>query len=294
MTKTALERYHARMQRVLDYIDQHLDSELGLTTLSGVAAFSKHHFHRQFTATFGLSVHRYVQLARMKRASYRLAFRSSTSIIEVAMDAGYEAPEAFARAFRQRFGQLPSAFRKSPDWEPWLAAFGPLTNARTMLMTTSYCADDVTILDMPATPVAVMEHRGDPTRIGETIRRFIAWRKAVGLSPKLSATYNVFHSDPRTTPPADFHLDLCAATDRAIAPNEQGVEAGLIPAGRCAVLRVIGSSDDLEPAALYLYRDWLPASGEEARDFPLYCQRVSFFPDVPEHEVVTDLFLPLR
>jgi AraC family transcriptional regulator len=39
------------------------------------------------------------------------------------MDAGYDAPDAFARAFRQRFGQLPSSFRKSPDWEPWLAAF---------------------------------------------------------------------------------------------------------------------------------------------------------------------------
>jgi len=59
-------------------------------------------------------------------------------------------------------------------------------------------------------------------------------------------------------------------------------------------LRVVGSSDDLEPAALFLYRNWLPASGEETRDFPLYCQRVSFFPDVPEHEAITDLFLPLR
>ena len=37
-----------------------------------------------------------------------------------------------------------------------------------------------------------------------------------------------------------------------------------------------------------------PASGEEPRDFPLYFQRVSFFPDVPEHEAITDVFLPLR
>ena len=57
---------------------------------------------------------------------------------------------------------------------------------------------------------------------------------------------------------------------------------------------MVGSSDDLEPAALFLYRDWLPASGEETRDFPLYCQRVSLFPNVPEHEAITDLFLPLR
>jgi len=29
-------------------------------------------------------------------------------------------------------------------------------------------------------------------------------------------------------------------------------------------------------------------------DFPIYCQRLSFFPEVPEHETVADLFLPLR
>ena len=61
--KEALQDYLGRMRRVLDYIDRHLDSDLDLETVSGVAAFSKFHFHRQFTATFGLSVHRYVQLA---------------------------------------------------------------------------------------------------------------------------------------------------------------------------------------------------------------------------------------
>src|SRR5689334_21877474 len=99
--KAAFQNYHARMQRALDYIDQHLDGNLDLETVSRVAAFSKFHFHRQFTATFGLSVHRYVQLTRMKRASYRLADRES--VTDIAMDVGYEAPDAFARAFRQRF-----------------------------------------------------------------------------------------------------------------------------------------------------------------------------------------------
>ena len=72
MTAT-LQNYQARLQRALDYIDRHLDGDLDLATVSGIAAFSKFHFHRQFTATFGLSVHRYVQLARMKRASQRTA-----------------------------------------------------------------------------------------------------------------------------------------------------------------------------------------------------------------------------
>lgn len=77
-------------------------------------------------------------------------------------------------------------------------------------------------------------------------------------------------------------------------PDGEAIKAGSIPAGRRAVLRVEGSSDNLEPAALYLYRDWLPASGEEPGDFPLYCQRITYFPDVAENQAITELFLPLR
>lgn len=294
MMTAALRHYQDRMQRVLDHIDRHLDDDLDLDTLSGVAAFSKYHFHRQFAATFGLTVHRYVQLARLKRASYRLAYRDAQSVTDIAMDAGYDAPDAFARAFRQRFGQSPSSFRKTPDWEPWLAAFGPLENARSKLMQTTYTPDDVTIRDVSPIPVAIMEHRGDPATIGATIQRFIAWRKAMGLSPKISTTFNVFHSDPRNTPPADYRMDLCVGTDQPIEAKGERIELGTIPGGRCAVLRIVGHSHDLEPAAIYLYRDWLPASGEEARDFPLYCQHLSLFPDVPAHEAVLELFLPLK
>src|SRR3569623_2356914 len=133
--KTALQNYSERMQRVLDHIDRHLDGDLDLDTVRRVAAFSKFPFHRQFMATFGLSLHRYVQLARLKRASHRLASEGARSVTEIAMDAGYDAPDAIARAFRRRIGQSPASFRKSPDWAPWLAAFGPLDNARSKLMT---------------------------------------------------------------------------------------------------------------------------------------------------------------
>ena len=293
--KAALQNYQARMQRVLDYIDQHLDGDLDLDALSSVAAFSKYHFHRQFTASFGLSVHRYVQLARMKRASYRLADRDAESITEIAMDAGYAAPDAFARAFRQRFGQSPSAFRKSPDWAPWLAAFGPLDDARSKLMQIIYEPADVTIREVPPMPVAILEHRGDRATLGDTIERFIAWRKAAGLSPATSPTFNIFRSERIPANPADYSMDLCVGTDRPIDAADAVMKPSVIPGGRCAVLRVAHNTHNLEPAALYLYRDWLPASGEEARDFPIYCQRhFTLLPNVPAHEVVVELFLPLK
>ena len=285
----AVANYHSRMRRVIDHIDANLDGDLDVGTLCAVAAFSPHHFHRQFTASFGVPVGRYVQLARMRRASAQLAFRQG-SVTEVALDAGYAAPDGFARAFRERFGQPPSAFRAAPDWRRMHATLAPLHAARRQLGEAAPPA--VSIVTHDATPVAVLEHRGDPATIGDTIRRFIGWRRANGLHPSRSATFNIFHCDPRTTPPADYRLDLCAATQAPIGPNAEGVRQGRIAGGRCASVRVTGGGDALEAAALHLYRDWLPASGEAPGD-PLFCRRLRFFPDVPEHAAVSDLFLPL-
>jgi AraC family transcriptional regulator len=242
-----------------------------------------------------LSVHRYVQLARLRRASHRLADRNIQSVTQIAMDAGYEAPDAFARAFRRRVGQSPSSFQKSPDWASWLAAFGPLDIARSKLMQIIFTDDDVTIRDVPPTPVAVLEHRGDRSTFGDTRQRFIDWRKAAGVSPETSPMFMVFRSEREPLNPADYSVDLCTTTDQPIEANDQQMKAGVIPGGRCAVLRYPGNTHNLEPAALYLYRDWLPASGEEARDFPIYCQRrLAPIPDVSAHEVVVELFLPLK
>ena len=293
--KATLQNYDVRMQRVLDYIDRNLDGDLCLDTLSRVAAFSKFHFHRQFAATFGLSVHRYVQLARMKQASARLACKSDQSVTAIAMDAGYETPDAFARAFRRRLGQSPSSFRSSPDWAPWLAAFGPLDNARNKLMQIIFDEHDVTIREVDPIPVAVIEHRGDRATFGASRERFLAWRKAAGLSPETSPTFMVFRSERCPANPDDYRADLCVATDHPVEANPMQAKAGLIPGGRCAVLRYPGNTNNLEPAALFLYRQWLPASGEEAGDFPLYSRRgLSRIPQIPAYEAVVELFLPLK
>jgi AraC family transcriptional regulator len=287
------DRYHARFRKVLEYIDAHLDDALDADTLADVAAFSRFHFHRQFAELLGLSPMRYLQLRRLRRASHQLAYHGEQPVIEIALASGYEGPEAFARAFKKSIGQTPSAFRKQPQWEPWNAAFAPLHDLRRKHMPHAYQAGDVRIADTPDIRVAVLEHRGDPRRIGDSIRKCIAWRRAHGLPPSKSATYNVFHDDPETTPPADFRLDICVATDLDIAPNDAGIVARVIPGGRCAVLRHVGTDDTLGEAIGFLYRDWLPQSGEELRDFPVYARRLEFFPEVREHEAVSDLFLPL-
>jgi len=283
---------HQRFRRVLDHIDGHLDGDLSLAVLARVASWSTFHFHRAFSALTGMTVHRYVQLSRFKRAAWQAAFRPGASLTDIAFDAGYESQEAFARAFRQRLGQSPSAFRDAPDWRVWASAWQELDQVRRFHMPMVYRRDDVRIVDLPPVPVACLSHVGDPARIGESVRRFIDWRREKGLSPSRSATWNVLHDDPDATPPDVFRLDICATCDD-VGANDAGVVASTIAGGRCAVMRHTGSDALLGDAIRFLYADWLPSSDEEPRDAPLFVQRVVFFPDVPEHEAVTDIYLPL-
>jgi AraC family transcriptional regulator len=160
-------------------------------------------------------------------------------------------------------------------------------------MPPEYTPDQVRIVDFPATRVAALEHRGDPRRLGLSIRKFIDWRRENRLHPDRSATFNVLYTDEYGIRPDEFRFEMCAATERDVAPNDYGVVAKTLPAGRCAVLRHIGGDATLRAAIAYLYSDWLPASGEELRDFPPFLERVTFYPEVPEHEAVTDIHLPL-
>jgi AraC family transcriptional regulator len=291
----AARHYHARMQKVLDHIDRHLDGDLSIETLSGVAAFSKYHFHRQFFELFGICVHRYVQLVRLKHASLCIAFREDYPITQIALNCGYEGPEAFSRAFKQRLGQTPTGFRKQPQWIPWRSALEPIDKTRKMHMKMKLSTDQVRIVDFPATRVAILEHRGDPALFGDTVKRFIAWRKLTGLTPDRSATFSILHTDPEITAPEDYRHQLCAAMESPVAENEAGVFEGLIPAGRCAELRVDGYyGKNLKPAFSFLYSEWLPGSGEQLRDFPIFVQRLNFSPEIPPDEKATLIFLPLR
>ena len=155
-------------------------------------------------------------------------------------------------------------------------------------------ADEVRVVDFAATRVATLEHRGDPATLDDSVQKFIQWRRQNGLPPSVSATFNILYDKLPASDPDTFRFDLCAATDREIGENEFGVVEKTIPGGRCAVLRHVGSEARLAETIFCLYAQWLPDSGAELRDYPVFFQRVSFGPQVPASEAVTDVFLPLK
>jgi AraC family transcriptional regulator len=280
--------YAQRFERVFDYIERHLGETLDVEQLSQVAHFSKFHFHRQFTLHAGIGIAAYVREVRLRHASFRLVFRKHERITDIALDVGFESPESFSRAFRQAVGQSPSQFRKQPKWQPWKEQFclPPKTRSRKM---------DVSIVEFGETNIAVLEHRGPPELVNDSVLTFIDWRKQSGLSPvKTSRTFGVIYDDPNTVEPEKFRFDICGEVSGEVPRNPQGVKGGRIPGGRCAVIRHHGPHERLDEKVYYLYRDWLPGSGEELRDARLFFHYLNLRSEVADHELLTDIYLPLK
>lgn len=287
-----MSNYQDRFTNVLNYIEENLDTELDIDKLCQIAYLSKFHFHRQCSAFFGLSVLSLVKLLRLKRAAYQLAYRDDKKVVDIALASGYESHEAFSRAFKKHFNQSPSDFRKSADWAPWHSKYEPILKLRAKIMNNK-ANFNVEIVDFPETSIAVIEHRAAPNLLGNTIQKFIVWRKLNALPPTKSKTFNLIYDDPNTTAPNEYRFDLCCKVNQDVKENDHGVINKKIPAGKCALIRHIGSDDSIGVAVNYLYSNWLLTSDYEIRDYPMFFERVSFFPEVTEKDMITDIYLPL-
>lgn len=282
-------RHNKRLARVCDYIQHNLDEALNPATLCELAALSRFHFHRVFQANLGMSISQYIQLARLKRASLRLAFEADKRVLDIALEAGFESPEAFARAFKRTMGLAPSAFRSQPTWPQWHTVFDmPTISQGEPSMT-------VRTIQFHETPIAFVRHKGSPQKVLETAATFIAWRKATGLSPvRTSKTFGIPYSDPKTTPAEDFTWDVGGSITGDVPSNNFGVEKGIIPGGRCAVIQHKGSHSTLDHCVYYLYRDWLSTTNETLRDYPCFFQYINFAHEVDECDLLTEVYLPLK
>src|SRR5574343_1501908 len=112
IARNATEQYTQRMNRVLDHIDHHLDQSLEVAALAEVAHFSPFHFHRVFSAWVGEPLGEYVRRRRLEVGALHLAGNARVSVLAVALDVGFGSGEAFARAFKLRFGCTPTALRR--------------------------------------------------------------------------------------------------------------------------------------------------------------------------------------
>ncbi|MFO2972436.1 GyrI-like domain-containing protein [Legionella pneumophila serogroup 10] len=280
-------KYRQKLENMIDFIGKHLDEELSLESLSEIFCISKFHFHRLFTAFTGLSLQQYIKWLRLKRAAHQLVVEKDQPVINIAINAGFESHEAFSRAFKKACGFSPSQFRQGFGRSYWEQPPYCLPRQGRIDM-------KVDIKSIDKIRLAVIEHKGDPKLLGESINKLVSWAKSqsINLKPRPGEAFALAYDDPKTTPPSEFRIDLGIKVPENLKLD--GVIEKFLPSGRYAVTVHKGSRNNISDVVYYLYRDWLPNTSEQLGDLPCIFCYYNFDHEVAETELLTECWLLLK
>jgi AraC family transcriptional regulator len=148
------ETYQRQIEKVLQYIEHHFDSELSLQILSKVAGFSPYHFHRIFHAISGKSLHQYILERRLNYCANKLLYEKC-DITKIALDYGFATPSSFAKNFKEQFGCTPTQYKETKERRY------PITFAKIAFKEVSYdaelekCFSKVTLPDLQTICIGV-------------------------------------------------------------------------------------------------------------------------------------------
>jgi len=295
--ETTRNDYQQRILRVLTHIQEHLDEALELEELAQVACFSSFHFHRVFAAMTGETIADHVRRLRLERAAMELR-SSAKQVIQVALDAGYEAHEAFTRAFKAAYGISPAGFRRKTGPIAVLAAPSgvhfrpgvPLTTFNTNHITTKVMK--VITRKIKPMRVAYLRHVGPYEDVRPTWNDIMARLSADKQIRTRSVFIGIGHDNPSVTPAAELRYDACVTVDRDYEPKKP-VKLQIITGGDYAVAKncPVGNIKD---AYQYLFGKWLARSSRELRPAPSFIVFVDTNKGVAPGKWRVDIYLPLQ
>jgi AraC family transcriptional regulator len=263
------------------YIRGHLNDPLDLTELADRAGFSRFHFHRVFRAVVGEPLAAYVRRERLQWAAGRLR-DGGRDVTSIALEAGYETPSAFARAFREHYGVAPSAFRDDASLPIVPEHALPRFRGRPM---------DVGVIELPPRRLFALRHVGSYRKVGAAFERLLKIAGESGLMRPGTEVLGLSYDDPDSTLAEELRFDACITARDAKPPEPLYVLEH--EGGRHAAYRHVGPYQLLEHVFDRLF-DAVVFSGiyrlREAPCIEIYQND----PHVVEpQELITDVCIPI-
>jgi AraC family transcriptional regulator len=141
--------------------------------------------------------------------------------------------------------------------------------------------------------VVARRHEGSYEGISTTFELHFAAAVGRGWFGPGSRTFGLYYDDPAGTPEAAQRSDACITAPDGFT-GDGDLRPLTIEGGRYAVLLHVGPYAELPAAYMWLYRDWLAASGEETDARPCVEEYIDDPRRVPASELRTEIWLPLQ
>lgn len=306
--------YKARINRVLDYIEQNIDHEFTLDELAQVAFFSKYHFHRIFMSIMDETLFDYIQRIRIEKSAILLLNDLNKSITSIAYECGFSSSALFARTFKKYFymsasqwrstksnsgkqesniDQMESNIRKETKSSTVYVEYTEKIISWRISMDTRH--QTVEVKELKDMTVAYVRHIGPYEGNADLFERLFGklcgWAGPRNLIGNLDAKFLVvYHDNPEITEATKLRISVCL-----IVPPQTDVSGEIgkmtVAGGKYAIARFTLKEDEFHEAWEWVYGSWLPQSGFQPDDRPCF----ELYPEENKNGLFTvDICVPVK
>ena len=275
--------YIQRINKVVAYINNHLDETLDLKTLANEAALSDFHFHRIFKALKGEAIGGYITRLRLE-ATARLLRYTALTIEEIAFNIGYETPASLSKAFKKQYGISPTEYR---------------TNKDTYIMKKEIINPD---LALKAPKIVTLEPKNliyvaltgayGSLDYGKAYEQLWAVIKAQKLFTKGIESICISYDDPKITEGSLQRSDVCLAIHKSATPQDE-VSCKTLAGGKYAVFFYQGSYENLSQVYDTAVR-WVIDHQYTLREEPFFEKYLNDARRTPKEKLKTEIYIPIN
>ena len=275
--------YVQRINKVVAYINNHLDETLDLKTLANEAALSDFHFHRIFKALKGEAIGGYITRLRLE-ATARLLRYTALTIEEIAFNIGYETPASLSKAFKKQYGISPTEYRTNKDTY--------IMKKEIINLDLALKAPKIVILEPKNLIYVALTGAYGSLDYGKAYEQLWAVIKAQKLFTKGIESICISYDDPKITKGSLQRSDVCLAIHKSATPQEE-VSCKTLAGGKYAVFFYQGSYENLSQVYDTAVR-WVIDQQYTLREEPFFEKYLNDARRTPKEKLKTEIYIPIN
>ena len=271
------KEYHKSINKVLDYINEHLNEKPDLSTLSQIANVSPFHFHRIFKAIIGENLGEYVQRLRLEYVAGKLK-TTDLSLNILAEKAGYNTEQALSKAFKKHFGMPPSTYKSA------------VTDNKVYddLLSPQICEIEQKNLIY----IRVIAPYGTQDIYDRAWNQLHQFARENNLLHESNEWLGISFDDPNTTNAKKCRFYACLTINNPIVPKGK-IGYKTIKSGSYAVFTHRGSYEGLNEFYKQIWFSWLPSSNYQLRRATFFEKYVTNLHQVKQEDIITEIYIPV-
>lgn len=265
--KETFNKHQKLSFKVLEYIHKYIDTDINIDYLAVELNVDRFHLQKVFKEQFDTNIYQTIKSIRLQKASNLLLTNVRSTITQIANQCGYSSQTSFITAFKMKFNQTPTSWRKG----------GYIKYSNDILKNTSLDLKEK--FDYSKLESKIVKTKNQ--RAYYILQKGYSYDEGINNWKKIQAwaytheveeyqQIGIFHDNPIITPLKD-----CFYT-AAIVPKglDKEIESNLltlnIEKGLYATFEISGKFGEVLPLIRWAYHEWLPSSGFETNPKPSF------------------------